>query len=237
MAADPEIVDKVRKFLALSRSDNVHEAALAAERAHKLMLEHSIALSDVSDVLPADVIEDEISDARMMAVWRFGLLTACARSYYCSTVRVEEETTLHTTRIRAVIMGRKDDVAAVRCLFEHFEKEIDRLYEEKWSRQPGTLPRIDKLEAGESWKRGAVVAIQEKLQGQRMMFEREHSKALVLGDKARAAVGEYQEKKYPETYRPNMTSAADRGFHQGYRAGLDLSVPSPERKRIEEKAK
>lgn len=238
--SDPSIVEKIRKLLALSKSDNIHEAAAAAERAHKLMLEHSIALDDVSDILPEDIVEDAIVDDRMRAVWRFGLLTACARSYYCSTVRVEEVTQFGLRPACAVIMGRKDDVAAVRCLFEFFETEIERLYgtelfPDDLLRTQNLKSLVEAIEAGESWKRGAVVAIQDKLRGQRVMFERENEKAMALGDKARAAVSKYQMLKYPETYRPDMISRSDRAFEKGYRAGLNVAVPGKGSKRLEDK--
>lgn len=233
---DDKILDRIRKILARAKSSNANEAATAAELAHKLMLEHRIAISDVSDALPADVVEEEIHGERMMAVWRFGLLTACARSYYCSTVRVEELTTLGTKRIIAIVMGRKDDVAAVRCLFEHMEREIDRFWGKKFDhgRVPGNLT-IPEIESEESWKRGVVVAIQDKLRGQRMMFERGSTRAMVLGDKAREAVDDYARKKYPETYRPQMGGkAVESAFSRGYRAGLDVGVPEKEQGRIED---
>lgn len=237
--SDDKIVDKIRKLLALSRSENVNEAALAAERAHRLMLEHRLTLSDVTSALPEGVIEDEICDERMMSIWRFGLLTTCARSYYCTTVRIEEDLTTGRTRVIASILGRKDDVEAVRCLFEHFEREIERLAREKFDvgRQPGFF-NSHTIANEESWKRGTVVAIQEKLLKQRMMFERETPKAMVQGDKARAAVAEYSEKKYPETYKPRMSDSTNlSSFYAGYRTGLDVDVPQQERSKIAPKEK
>jgi hypothetical protein len=222
-----KIVDKIRKLLALSRSENVNEAALAAERAHRLMLEHRLTLSDVTDALSEGVVEDDICDGRMMSIWRFGLLTTCARSYYCTTVRIEEDLTTGRTRVIAAILGRKDDVEAVRCLFEHFEREIEHLASEKFD--TGRTPGHFTIANEESWKRGAVVAIQEKLLKQRMMFERETPRAMVQGDKARAAVAEYVEKKYPRTYKPEMSSSTNLpSYYAGYRTGLDVDVPQQE---------
>jgi hypothetical protein len=235
------IVEKIKKLLALSKSTNIHEAASAAEKAHKLMLEHRLAISDVTDVLPEDIVEEEIMDARMMAVWRFGLLTACARNYYCGVVRLEDEILSDGIatgmRITAVIMGRKDDVGAVRCLFEHMEKEATRLCEEKFEagRVPGTPVRLSDIQREESWKRGAAVAIQEKLQGQRVMFEREDDKAMKMGDKAREAVDLYRSRKFPDTYKPRMYDRTDHGaFAAGYRTGLDLTVPREDQPRMPE---
>ena len=46
--ADQKILDKISKLLALSESDNPNEAAIALERAQKLMKEHSVTMTDVS---------------------------------------------------------------------------------------------------------------------------------------------------------------------------------------------
>jgi hypothetical protein len=238
-----DIIDRIKKLLALSRSTNIHEAASAAEKAHRLMLEHKVSITDVSDVLPADVIEDSIIDARFMSTWRFGLLTACARNYYCSVVRVEDEIAVFGqrsgVRVTAIIMGRKDDVAAVRCLYEHFEAEIDRLFEEKFqaARVPGTPVTLLDIEKEEAWKKGAVVAIQERLQSQRVTFEREEPKAMTIGDKAREAVAYYQEKKFPDTYKPRVVVDTDeRTSGSGYKAGLGVIVPREDVPRIEKPA-
>lgn len=48
MATEQNILDRIKKLLALSHSSNPSEAAIALSRAQKLMQEHSISMNDVN---------------------------------------------------------------------------------------------------------------------------------------------------------------------------------------------
>lgn len=48
MTDKEKILEKLKKLLALSKSDNPHEAALALQRAQKLMLAYNITQADLA---------------------------------------------------------------------------------------------------------------------------------------------------------------------------------------------
>ena len=48
MSDRQNILERIKKFLALSQSSNPAEAAIALSRAQKLMQEHSISIEDVN---------------------------------------------------------------------------------------------------------------------------------------------------------------------------------------------
>lgn len=225
MVSDPnKIIDKIRKLLALARSSNLHEAAAAAERAGRLMLEHRLSEADVAEPIITERLE---IDERFMAAWRWGLLTACARSYYCECVRLEETTTLGTLRVSAIIFGMEEDIAAVVCLYGYLSSEIDALADR--SRPVGQPPSLYAVDRELRWKEGAVRAITEKLEKGRIMFERETPEAERRATKAWKAVREYREKKYPERYRPAMNEKTDpRTFEEGFKAA-DKMLSLPDR--------
>ena len=47
MISDPEVMAKIKKLLALSRSSNPHEAAGALKRAQKLLCQHGLTMDDI----------------------------------------------------------------------------------------------------------------------------------------------------------------------------------------------
>ncbi len=229
---DTKIVEKIRKLLALSRSKNIHEAASAAAAAQEMMQEHRLALADVE--LPP-ISELTILDHRLMSIWRWGLLTACARSYYCGCLRIEEDMDVGTLRVTGLILGTEDDCAAVKCLYEHMASEIDRLSEEKFfeDRPPGSTSFNDVL-IEQSWKRGATRAITENLEKARRRFERDTDRAIAAGSRVEEAVRAYQKSKYPRTHRPKMDDHTDESvFRGGYKVAMNLDVPDKTRAKLD----
>ena len=75
-----EIVEKIRKLLALAESPNENEASLAAEKAQEMMLKHGI---DIATVAMEDgvsmSVDDEIHRTRL-DVWRRQLATVVANN-------------------------------------------------------------------------------------------------------------------------------------------------------------
>jgi hypothetical protein len=51
------VYDKVRKLLALSKSPNEHEAALAAERAREILDRYQISLAEVDEKEFTEIVE------------------------------------------------------------------------------------------------------------------------------------------------------------------------------------
>ena len=225
--SEVNIVERIKKLLARSRSDNIHEAATAAEMAHKMMLEHKLSVEDVEGK-ESGITEEKLEGEKFMDVWRWGLLTACAWSYYTHTVRIEETMGDGKKKIAAHIVGKKDDIKTVIYLFSYFETEIERLSEDLIKKR-----ELHGMTSFESYKRGAVVAIQEKLLAQRNKFQASNEKALVLSKKSEAEIKDYVKKEYPESYRPKMWGDTDVvAFERGFSAGRDLSTSREDRKRI-----
>ena len=86
-----DILDRLRKLHALSKSDNPHEAALAASLVQKLMMEHHLEELDLSqdEHRPEEPIEDHGSidpsrtGPRRIPNWQVNLADAVARSVDC----------------------------------------------------------------------------------------------------------------------------------------------------------
>lgn len=124
------VTEKIRKLLNLSKSENPHEAALAAKAAMKLMLEHKLSQADIDRAAkdagaPGMDVGEHAAPGDFAEEWRSGLLTAIALSYFCRTLIIDDGPGgLHAS---AVVVGKKEDAEAVIFLYQHFSGEIYRL--------------------------------------------------------------------------------------------------------------
>ncbi len=131
------VIDKVKKLLRLSTSDNVNEAAAAAARAQSLMDEHRIdqAMFDVGDDgdEPAETDEqvtdhdkDPVEVGRSIASWKAQLLMAVCGANACKCYRGYQAFEGRYVR-NLCIIGRPSDVAMVKHLYAYLSHEIERL--------------------------------------------------------------------------------------------------------------
>lgn len=84
MADRASIVDRIRKCLALSRSANEHEAAVAMAKAQALMREYDISEGELSF---ADIEEKSAkgNGAVRAPIWEAALALTCSRTFGCET--------------------------------------------------------------------------------------------------------------------------------------------------------
>ena len=135
--ADEKVVDRVRKLLELSKSDNMNEAGNAAAAAQELMSKHAISQA-MLDISPDEdeTIENDLlrgSSAKQLETWKGQLGVATAEVNQCRCYRSGSD-------LR--VIGRPSDATTVRYLFSYIVREIDRLAIEG-SRERG--------ETGRSW--------------------------------------------------------------------------------------
>lgn len=171
------IVDKIRKLLSLAQSDNPHEAALAAQRAQELMIEHAVSEDRVrgadgkeanAEPIAAETLWDYsgrktwnagTSYEKTYAVsskipeWHVSLAGAMARSFLCR---------IYYTPGRSITMvGRTSAREAFAATWAFVRGEVQRLCDQEW--ETGKAPG----EHGRRWKTafcaGAVSTISERL--------------------------------------------------------------------------
>ncbi len=180
------VLDRLRKLHALSRSDNPHEAALAAQLAQQLMIEHHLEELDLSrdEHRPEEPIEDhgslepERKGPRRIPGWQQHLADAVARSLDCR-IYIQPGVAIS-------IVGRRTDVEASRYTFLMLARTIDRLATEAWNRERhGTADAT-------RWKRafrlGAVQSIRTRLKSSKVeavsTIPKERALALAKRDEA-----------------------------------------------------
>jgi hypothetical protein len=80
-----DVLAKVAKLLALSTSPNEHEAAAAMEKAHSLLADHNLSMSQVK--LPgtesADPVGHATAESKIGAPWIRAIWQSTAKLYFC----------------------------------------------------------------------------------------------------------------------------------------------------------
>ena len=156
MKTQETILDRVRKLLALSESDNAHEAAQAARMAQELLAKHDLDAAMI-DAQESDEPDEEFVNFgekgaplegryQRLATWRTLLGTHLARANGCFPYLAGSKLNL---------VGRPSDGEKVRYLYTYFAHEVERLV------------KIEGEGCGNAWRNawreGCVTGISEGL--------------------------------------------------------------------------
>lgn len=136
-----KIVERVRKLLALAKSANEHEAALAAFKAQELLTEYNLKLDDVKEGDTEELIIDGemVSDSRP---WRRAMAANLARLYFCSYhyryvyAGTAKRACGYIRYDRHHFAGAPHNVAVCKSIFAYLCDTIDRLAKESGLKQP-----------------------------------------------------------------------------------------------------
>lgn len=117
-----KIKDKIEKLLNLSMSDNEHEAALALERALKLMNEHNITKDEV--YRQNFISKELIIDNTILPDWKVKLHSAMANAAGCTFTW--RNGAFRGCKVKAHITGRERDVINAVYLIGFLTREIEK---------------------------------------------------------------------------------------------------------------
>jgi hypothetical protein len=226
------IMDKIRKLIALSGSSNVHEAEVAAAAAQRLMLEYKIAESDITvETTEEDIVMDAelYRDLHLKAPprWHSLLLNAVARANFCSLI-IDAEITrdgyhLEATRVYQLI-GTDEDRLAVKYIYEMLRCDIERLCRDYARMLP--FDRADRA----SFKLGAASSIAERLFREAQAFRAEtrrsaHPNAIAVIDKTESALKKFMATRFRDLQPGRPLRASRRSSYDlGREVGRDVDV-------------
>lgn len=128
----PNIIERVRRLLALAESSNVHEAAAAAAKAQELMSRHQLdmaALEVESGAEDEPILQEELARFRgtVRAPWRGVLAEALASANGCDVYSGRRTDADGRIFVVYKIVGLASSAGAVRYLFAFLAREVDRL--------------------------------------------------------------------------------------------------------------
>lgn len=119
------IVELIKKCLALSKSPNENEAALAMAKAQELLLKYNLDMAaikttDNEQYTPAEsTMINEIVDFSDYSTWQATLLNAISIRNFCKVIRI--------SRQEYHILGTRANVRSVEAMYNWVEPQITRL--------------------------------------------------------------------------------------------------------------
>lgn len=160
-----DALEKVKKLLKLSTSNNPNESATAAAMAQQIMDKYNISQLAINEANPSIEVKTDIVDTGAngepvdsggrLTQWRIFLITSLATANGCVSYinrRYRDKTSIF-------LIGERNSVQTINYLYKYFSSEIDRLANQNCS---GT-GRI----YSNNYRIGAVTAINDRLKEQR----------------------------------------------------------------------
>lgn len=159
-----EALDRVKKLLALAKSDNPNEAASAAAMAQKIIDRHKLDVASLEgdSGAPTEKVEDTSLDTST-STWKLRLAGEIARANGCR---------LYYRPGQSIqLIGRASDAQTVRYLYQWLTKEIDRLTRQ--ATRP--ISFMSEPVSGKTWANNFRLGCVETL-GRRLSVEKEETK-------------------------------------------------------------
>jgi len=230
------LLEKIRKLLALSESSNENEALLAAAKAKEMLERYNLSLADIES---CEILEKNYdTGSSRMPGWLLQLSASVARGFNCEIYY--KRTVCGKSKLTASIcfVGTDIDTEIAEYVFEYLRKTVESVTAKKMKelKMPkfAKLLRINKASylrrMRNSYRIGLVAALDEKI---RRFAEsgkgRETAKAGCAGSNAMTVSREGALQRYMNSLelsrgRRGKTSVLPDGYHDGLKDGKDISI-------------
>ena len=227
------VEEKIRALLRLANDAGAseHEASLAMERAHALLLKHNldIATIELGEDSEVEQVVDEAFGKNYSQKWRRVLAGAIAKHNYCHTFRYTSPDGVVVFRI----VGRPHNVAATREMAIWLMGQVADLTRERWGIEANVLEQTGDTKE-QDWKDGfafgIITRLKERLAEQKAGEEGRDSNVRALVVDLASETNGFMEGAYP-----NLVSRTVRfdgaAYNVGVRAADDVSI-SPEGRQV-----
>lgn len=190
-----KIVSRIRKLMALAEGSEGNEAASAAKLARKLMIEHAVSMSSLSEdaILEEDPIEVKSIDVGK-STWAIKLAWAVGSHCKVSVIRsvshghydpvTREDLGPWKRRTFAIAYGHQSDLEVWEYLFQVARREIQRLAKEYRAARVEHYGECSRTKVTQ-YREGLVLGLKARLQ--KMAYDDEkHSDETALALRSRA---------------------------------------------------
>ena len=153
-------LDKIKKLLALSKSNNEHEAATALAQAIRLAAEAGIDIDAIDPEVEPLEERDRSGGAqsRKIEQWRGQLWLKIARIFGCATYHVKTCNGFFGTEYCIRLIGRASDIAVADYVATHLQNELMRLARKEMA-SVRKRRRISEARLRNSFLLGAVMRV------------------------------------------------------------------------------
>lgn len=202
------LVERLRKVLALTTSPVEGEAQAAAEMLQKLLMEHNLGIADLERRgQDAPGVREETHDLGKAAFkWKLTLAEVVAGHYFCHPLVDFKAKTV-------AFVGRPENVESLQMLYIWLMNQVKHISaDERTSHLERTGERIDPLRWQINFGEGAVCRLDQRLQDLRA---RQSTDAMALVIHHKSEISDYLEAEHGYRVDGQMT-ARERGWQERY---------------------
>lgn len=168
MSITVDIKNKLKKLLALSASDNEHEARLAMEHAQALMKKHNLRIADVAaDGSGAHVKHQDIfGTTTHIPQWESSLSFCIATAFEGEAIRSSRVWDEYRQQVgwKTTFIAGRSDLEIITDLYERLRKTILRMSDDYVRTQKLCGNPIHPKTLHNSYRQGLVATIDQRLQ-------------------------------------------------------------------------
>lgn len=217
--ATQDILEKVKKLMALGNSPSEAEAASAIAKARELLARHGLSLTDVEAHSP-EIVEGVLFEKQRLRSWEAQLIHVVTRATFTQALHVRKGKTSHV-----LLIGREVNTIAAKDLFEYLHLVVLKLGRANSSKvahlesfKCGVVQRIgERLQDSEE-------AIQDKESGENKK-EQERSLVPLMDKTAEKENKDFISEKYGKTSTKKSGRRVDAGsYYKGIEAGEKVSL-------------
>ena len=214
-----ELIELVRRCLALSRSSNENEAARAAEKAAELMLKFKISEAEAeldSTTTAAGVTYTTYPGVNRM--WRRSLTNAVAMAFFCRTVGFGKGSSAGV-----YFVGKPTEVEVAIMTYEWLSSALDDICYQSSKNDMGERGSLVRWR--NSWLTGAVAEVGHRFFDMR---KNQAAEAMAVMVSSRKEVEEFIADKWHLVYRKNNSTPVNQAAYQeGREAGKSVPLSRP----------
>lgn len=229
MEVDSKIIEKLKKLLALSASDNENEAELAMNKAEEIMRKHNLSVQDVAMDGSGANIESAVVYGQTKSVqkWERSLGNSIARAFDGQAVLARAR---NGHNWQFTFIAGKTDLVIIVDLFERLRRTIRRMSAEyvAANRSPYISPRTQH----NSYRIGVVTTVRDRLEQIRHNSRPDDfrnpcgltgKELLVVKDKA---VRQHMEEMFPNLKfeKTRFSSVDSNAYHRGLADGQNVCL-------------
>ena len=203
------VAELIQKLLALSKSPNEHEAALAMAKAQELLLKHNLDMAAITAPTQEETDEagmiNEVIDFDDFEKWQGHLVNSVAIRNFCKVIVCGSE--YH-------ILGRKANVKAVETMYNWLEPQIIRLI------AASGYKRGEK----NSYALGIISTISRKLEESKEQYQTQNPTSRALVVNVQKEIDVWYREQYQSVSTRRSSTVYGGAFSRGQSDGRNVSV-------------
>jgi hypothetical protein len=221
-----EVIDKIRKLLALSESPVENEAAVAAEKARELLSKYNLGMADLSITelkKRLEVTERVVEDKKVLQDWVQNLLAHVSEAFDCECVL----NTKAGRKNRIIFIGSSEDSLVAVYIFQYLRQTLRTMARNNVKEFRKQHPEWTFMQLKRSYLEGATHRIGERLRaGAAVCHEEEKNVCSALIVVKTGEIKKYIEEKFrqPEQFGFRAETLNRDAFNLGYQDAADIPI-------------